>query len=103
MSDTLGDCFSRLRNGAKARHENVEIPYSKLAESVLSLLKDQGFLGGLEVVDQGGKKRGLRAQIRYGKDSQPVLEHIRRVSKPGHRVYSKAPGVSHVRGGLGFQ
>jgi small subunit ribosomal protein S8 len=102
VTDTIGDCFSRLRNAAKARQEVVVIPYSKMKESVLTLLKQEGFLSGVSVSD-ANKRKSLVATIKYENVNTPILEHIRRVSKPGHRIYGKVPGTKGVREGLGFR
>ncbi len=104
-TDPIGDCFSRIRNGAKARIENVEIPYSRMKEELLNLLKREGYLTQVAVVESGAKKlKTLSVRIKYaGEGGKSVLEQIRRISKPGHRVYSRTPQGSKVRGGMGFQ
>lgn len=100
LTDPLGDSFSRLRNGAKAGHETVRIPYSKIKEEVLLLLKKEGFLIDFEVEEN---KRTLAAHLKFEKSGTALLENIRRISKPGHRIYSPAPKSAKVRGGIGFQ
>ncbi len=106
--DSIGDCFTRLRNGSKARRESVEVPHSKVNEKILGLLKDEGFISEVSISDgiASGKKarhKVLVVKLKYESDQQPVLDHIRRVSKPGQRVYGKVPGSKGVREGLGFR
>ncbi|MDB5037730.1 MAG: ribosomal protein [Bacteriovoracaceae bacterium] len=103
VSDTVGDCFTRIRNGAKARQELVTMPYSKLNERILRLLKQEGFLSEVSVTESAPKKKDLVVRIKYETPQKAVLEHIRRVSKPGHRVYGKIPGTKGIRDGLGFR
>jgi small subunit ribosomal protein S8 len=102
-SDPISDCFSRLRNGAKARHESVTIPYSQLKEKVLNLLQHEGFLTEVSITETAHKRKAIVARLKYDRNGSPALEHIRRISKPGHRIYGKAPTGSNVRSGLGFQ
>ncbi|MBN8554063.1 MAG: 30S ribosomal protein S8 [Deltaproteobacteria bacterium] len=102
-SDPLSDCFTRLRNAAKARQDSVSIPYSKLKEQVLNLLRDEGFLTEISVSETAKHQKALVAQLKYDRTGSPALEHIRRISKPGHRIYGRAPTTSNVRSGLGFQ
>ena len=102
LTDPLGDLFSRLRNGAKARREFVEVPYSKMKERILQVLKSEGYLTDVELGDKSGKKT-LTAHLKFQRSGDAVLENIRRKSKPGHRVYSEAPKQALIRGGVGCQ
>ncbi len=104
ITDSIGDCFSRLRNGAKARRETVNIPFSKLNERILALLKQEGFITEIGTEDVGKSKRKyLVAHLKFHSGNTAVLEHIVRRSKPGQRIYSKVPNGKGVRQGLGFQ
>lgn len=102
IMDSIGDCFTRLRNAAKARKELVIIPHSKVKEQILKLLQSEGFLSDVSLSETSGKRKELVARLKLD-GATPVLEHIRRVSKPGHRVYGKVPGTKGVREGLGFR
>jgi small subunit ribosomal protein S8 len=101
--DSIGDGFTRIRNAAKARRETVSIPYSKIMESILVVLKKEGFLADFNIEEATKSKKSLVAQIRYERSGEPVIEHIRRISKPGQRVYGATPASTHLRSGLGFQ
>lgn len=103
LTDPLGDFFTRLRNGAKARREEIKIPHSKLKERILELLKNEGFLIDYAIEDLGNGRKSLTAQLKFQRSGDAVLENIRRISKPGHRIYSEAPKAARVRGGIGFQ
>lgn len=103
LTDPIGDFFSRLRNGAKARKESVIAPYSKLKEQILSILKNEGFLIDFEVEEKAKAGKNLVAHLKFQRSGDAVLENIRRISKPGHRIYSEAPKQARVRGGIGFQ
>jgi len=102
LTDPLGDLFSRLRNGARARQEVVSVPYSKLKEGILKVLKSEGYLIDVDIEDKAGKK-SLNAHLKFQKNGDAVLENIKRMSKPGHRLYSQAPKQARVRGGVGCQ
>lgn len=103
ITDTIGDCFSRIRNAAKARQTVVLIPYSKLKESVVALLKGEGFVTDVSVKEESKGKKFLAVTLKFEDMNTPILEHIKRVSKPGHRIYGKVPGSKGVRDGLGFR
>ncbi len=102
LTDPIGDFFSRLRNGAKAGSEVVKVPYSKMKQGILEILKKEGFLIDFELEDKKSKKT-LMAHLKFARNGTAVLENIRRVSKPGHRTYSSAPKTARIRGGIGFQ
>lgn len=101
--DSIGDCFSRLRNASRARREFALVPYSKVKENILKLLKNEGFVGDVSVEEGAGKRKTLCVRLKYQNGHQPVLEHISRVSKPGQRTYTKSPSNKGIRQGMGFQ
>ena len=86
MTDPLADMFTRVRNAAMARHETVRIPNSKVKHAVAQVLRDEGFIKKMAEIDEGSRKY-LELEITYGNDRQAVLSGIRRVSRPGLRVY----------------
>ncbi|PIR22973.1 MAG: 30S ribosomal protein S8 [Deltaproteobacteria bacterium CG11_big_fil_rev_8_21_14_0_20_45_16] len=105
IQDSIADCLTRVRNASMADKDQVSVAHSKIKEEVLQILKREGFLGSVEVVQdtKSPNKKTLVATIKYRKSGKPRLEHIKRVSKPGLRVYSQAPKKLSVRSGLGLQ
>lgn len=101
QSDPIADMLTRIRNANTALHPETTMPSSKLKEQVARILSEEGFVDGYKVEDDRvGKK--LTVRLRYGKDREPVLTGIKRISKPGLRVYSGASDVPRVRGGIGI-
>ena len=101
MTDPLADMFTRVRNAAMARHETVRIPNSKVKHAVAQVLCDEGFIKKMAEIDEGSRKY-LELEITYGNDRQAVLSGIRRVSRPGLRVYVNKQEIPRVFGGLGI-
>ena len=104
MTDPISDMLARIRNGALARHDRVEMPHSTLKFAVANVLKSEGFIDDVRESDGEGPKT-LTLVLRYGKstrhDKDSAIDGVRRVSKPGLRVYAKATGMPRVLGGLG--
>jgi small subunit ribosomal protein S8 len=101
VNDPVGDMLTRLRNAQRARHDKVVIPLSRLKVEILKVLKDEGYIGDYtvhEVAPQGE----VTVQLKYGPDRSPVIQGIRRVSKPGLRRYVKSNDIPHVLGGMGI-
>lgn len=98
MQDTLADMFTRIRNAQMARKETVAMPSSKAKVAIAELLKQEGFVGALEVT--GEQKKTLSIELRYF-EGQPVIETIKRVSTPGLRIYKQANDIPKVKDGLG--
>jgi small subunit ribosomal protein S8 len=101
MSDPLADMFTRIRNAAQARHEQVRIPASKVKRAIADVLLEEGFVKQLDEADDGPRKY-LNLAITYGEDRKAVLTGIRRVSRPGLRVYVNKREIPRVFGGLGI-
>ena len=101
MTDPLADMFTRVRNAAMARHESVRIPNSKVKHAVAQVLRDEGFIKKMAEIDEGSRKY-LELEITYGNDRQAGLSGIRRVSRPGLRVYVNKQEIPRVFGGLGI-
>lgn len=99
MTDPIADMLTRIRNGIMARHTRVQMPSSTMKVAIAAILKEEGYIRDYEVV-QEGPHRELRITLRYV-DKRPVLNQLKRVSKPGLRVYTKRDGIPRVRGGLG--
>ena len=101
MSDPLADMFTRIRNAAQARHEEVRVPASKVKRAIADVLLEEGFVKGLEEAQEGPRKY-LNLASTYGEDRKAVLSGIRRVSRPGLRVYVNKGEIPRVFGGLGI-
>ncbi|GAC1435813.1 MAG: 30S ribosomal protein S8 [Chloroflexota bacterium] len=101
ISDPIADMLTRMRNAIMARHQTVDIPYSTIKENMLGILRNEGFIGAFEVTGHC-KKMVLRVQLKYAANKEPVLSHLRRISRPGLRVYSGHNDLPRVRGGMGL-
>ena len=100
LTDPIGDMLTRIRNAGQARHRDVRCASSKLRLAVARVLQQEGFLGDVRVEPQEGKPF-LVMEVRYGRDGQALIDGIRRVSRPGRRVYVGAKEIPKVRNGLG--
>ena len=101
VSDPIADMLTRIRNAIMARHDNVLVPASKMKLSIARILKEQGFITDYEVV-RGKPHRVIKIYLRYLDDSQPAISGLKRVSKPGLRVYVQKKEIPRVYGGLGI-
>ncbi len=100
MTDPISDMLTRIRNGQKAKKVTVSMPASTLKVSIAKVLQAEGYLDGVETEDEPNNKCTLTLTLRYHED-QPVIESIKRASRPGLRVYSKASDLPTILGGLG--
>ncbi len=100
ISDPLGDMLTRIRNAQLRGMSKVVTPASKLRVRVLDVLVDEGYIRGYAHVEKGGHK-SLEIELKYY-EGQPVIQEIRRISKPGRRVYSSVTDIPLVRNGLGI-
>ncbi|AJT41704.1 30S ribosomal protein S8 [Psychromicrobium lacuslunae] len=101
MTDPVADMLTRLRNANSAYHDSVTMPYSKLKGHVADILKAEGYISAWNVEDaEVGKK--LTIDLKFGPDRQRSIAGIRRISKPGLRVYAKSTNLPKVLGGLGI-
>ncbi|WP_109508429.1 30S ribosomal protein S8 [Nocardioides speluncae] len=107
MTDPIADMLTRLRNANQAYHDAVEMPYSKLKQGVAELLQQEGYITSYDVKDNvsdDGKAavgKTLTITLKYGRNRERSIAGIRRISKPGLRVYAKHTGLPRVLGGLG--
>ena len=99
-SDPIADMLTRIRNASKAGLPVAEMGHSRLKAEVARILKKEGYVADVAENDDEGKKR-LRVVLKYGYDEKPIIQQIRRVSRPGLRRYVAAADVPRVRGGLG--
>ncbi len=100
MTDPIADMLARLRNASTADKDDVRMPYSKLKEELARLLAREGYVRGFQV-DGEGPKRDLVVELKYGPTRQRTISGLRRVSKPGRRVYADRTSLPRVQGGLG--
>ncbi|MBC8543268.1 MAG: 30S ribosomal protein S8 [Clostridia bacterium] len=101
MSDPIADMLTRIRNGNVAKHDTVDVPASKMKQAIADILVREGYIKKYEVVSDGNVKN-LRIYMKYGKDkSEKVITGIKRISKPGLRVYAGKDDMPRVLGGLG--
>jgi len=101
MSDPLGDMLTRIRNGQMANKSAIKAPASKLRSNVLEVLRREGYIRGYETVDLGGGKTELSIELKYH-NGEPVIRELRRVSKPGRRIYKGVAELPRVYNGLGI-
>ena len=102
MTDPIADMLTRIRNANVAMHEEVQMPSSKLKEALAEVLRREGYIHGYEVAEASGPGQMLTIDMKYSPDRERVIRGLRRVSKAGLRVYTKADGVPRVQGGLGM-
>jgi small subunit ribosomal protein S8 len=100
MTDPIADLLTRIRNANQARKQEVDIPWSRQKEALVRVLVEEGFLASSSVVEDG-PRRTLRVALRYDENHRPVINHLRRVSRPSLRVYRGAKDIAPIRAGLG--
>ena len=101
MSDVIADMLTRIRNANNAKHETVDIPASNMKKSIAEILLSEGYIKGYNVIDDG-KQGIIRITLKYTDSKAPVITGLRRVSKPGLRIYSSCADMPKVRKGLGI-
>lgn len=101
VSDPIADMLTRIRNAVMARHDSVLVPTSKVKLAIAKVLKEDGFISDFDVVKDKAQ-RMIKIQLKYSGRNQPVLSGIKRVSKPGMRVYVGRGEIPRVAGGLGI-
>ena len=101
ISDVIADMLTRIRNANNAKHETVDVPASNMKKSIAQILADEGYIKGYQVVEDG-KQGIIRITLKYVAGKQKVIHGIRRVSKPGLRIYSNCEDMPKVMNGLGI-
>ncbi|OGQ13472.1 MAG: 30S ribosomal protein S8 [Deltaproteobacteria bacterium RBG_19FT_COMBO_46_12] len=101
MTDPIADMFTRIRNGSKAKFEKIDLPSSKMKREVAKILKEEGFIKNFKVVTDDRQHEILRIFLKYDANRKEVI-HLRRVSKPGRRVYVGKDNIPSVMSGLGL-
>jgi small subunit ribosomal protein S8 len=101
-NDTIADMLTRIRNATLARHQTTEVPATRLTQNIAKVLKNEGFINDFEEVGEG-VQRHLVISLKYkGKNRRPIITGLKRVSKPGLRVYSNRKELPRVLGGIGI-
>ncbi|MFA6465060.1 MAG: 30S ribosomal protein S8 [Desulfurivibrionaceae bacterium] len=101
MTDPLADMLTRIRNAGMVKFETVEMPLSKMKTGVAAILKKEGFINDYEVVD-GDTQGVLRIEMKYDQNNERIITNLKRVSKPGRRIYVKHDQIPKVMSGLGI-
>lgn len=101
MTDPIADMLSRIRNANNARHKSVDIPCSNIKKEIAKILLDEGYIKGYDVVEDD-KQGIIKIDLKYSQDGERVISGLKRISKPGLRVYVKCDDVPKVLGGLGI-
>jgi len=101
VTDPIADMLTRIRNGIVARHSTVEVPSSNMKKAIANILLEEGYIKGVKFVEDD-KQGILRITLKYGANGERVIQGLRRISKPGLRVYAKKDQVPKVLGGLGI-
>lgn len=101
ITDTIADMLTRIRNAASAKHDSVDVPASNMKKAIAQILVDEGYVKSFSVIDDG-KQGIIRIQLKYGANKISVIQGLRRVSKPGLRIYSNVENMPQVMRGLGI-
>ncbi len=101
LTDPVADFLTRVRNSIRARHQKLDIPASNLKAEIARILKEEGYISNYKMMEEEGK-RVLRVYLKYSVDNEPVITDLKRISKPGSRVYIGRNEIRRVQGGLGI-
>ena len=101
ITDVIADMLTRIRNANAAKHEKVDVPNSNLKKAIAQILVDEGYVKSFEIVDNGNQGI-IRITLKYGPNKQRVIVGIKRISRPGLRVYARKDEIPKVLGGLGI-
>ena len=101
MTDPIADLITRIRNANVVYKESTEVPYSRIKRNIVQILKDEGYISDYEVIEKDNKKT-IKIYLKYGKNKERVIMGIKRVSKPGRRIYVGKDKVPKVLNGIGI-
>lgn len=101
ITDTIADLLTRIRNANTAKHATVDVPASNVKKAITQILVDEGYVKGFQIIEDG-KQGVIRITLKYGDNKSPVITGLRRVSKPGLRIYASCADMPKVRKGLGI-
>lgn len=103
ITDTIADLLTRIRNASTAKHETVDVPASNMKKAIVQILVDEGYVKSYTVIEDKGNTQGtIRIVLKYGAGKQPAITGLKRVSKPGLRVYTNVEDMPKVLKGLGI-
>ena len=101
LTDPVADFLTRIRNSMRAHHQKLDVPASKLKAEVARILKEEGYIANVKPTEEDGQKV-LRVYLKYGPNNEPVIRDLKRISRPGCRVYLRRDEIRRVQGGLGI-
>ena len=101
ITDTIADMLTRIRNALSAKHDSVDVPASNMKKTIAQILLDEGYIKSFQIIEDG-KQGIIRIQLKYGANKTPVITGLRRVSKPGLRIYTSCEEMPKVMKGLGI-
>tara|TARA_A100001011_G_C14221159_1_gene804415 strand:- start:789 stop:1187 length:399 start_codon:yes stop_codon:yes gene_type:complete len=101
LTDPIGDMFSRIRNGQMRSLDSIDIPSSNFRKNILEILKNEGYIKGYFIEKSKSNKINIKINLKYY-EGDPVIKEIKRISKPGRRIYSRANSIPRVMNGLGL-
>ena len=101
ITDTIADILTRIRNANSAKHDTVDVPASNMKKAITQILVDEGYIKSYQIIDDG-KQGIIRITLKYGENKSQVITGLRRVSKPGLRIYSSCEDMPNVMKGLGI-
>lgn len=101
LTDTVADMLTRIRNANSAKHDTVDIPASKMKAAIAQILQDEGYIKSFSVIEDG-KQGTIRIVLKYGPNKSQIITGLRRVSKPGLRIYTSCKDAPKVMKGLGI-
>ncbi len=101
ITDTIADMLTRIRNASSAKHDSVDVPASKVKKAIAQILLDEGYIASFTVIEDG-KQGVIHITLKYGQNKSQIITGIRRVSKPGLRIYTNVEDMPKVMKGLGI-
>ena len=101
ITDTIADMLTRIRNASSAKHDSVDVPASNVKKAIAQILLDEGYINGFTVLEDG-KQGVIKIALKYGPNKSQIITGLRRVSKPGLRIYSNVEDMPKVMRGLGI-
>ena len=101
LTDPVADFLTRIRNSVRARHQKLDVPASKLKAEIARILKEEGYIANYKPTEEGGMKV-IRVYLKYGPNNESVIRDLKRISRPGCRVYQGKNEIRRVQGGLGI-
>lgn len=100
-TDPIADMLTRIRNANTVKHETVDVPASNMKKAIAQILLDEGYIKGYEIIEDGSRST-IRISMKYGANKQKVITGLKRISRPGLKVYAKKEEIPKVLGGLGI-